>query len=340
MYCRILLQELTKTEFNVGYSIKGLKHLTSENKFNPMLPFKRAEFIQHKPILQKGMSISGYQPKLQLIIQNHQFDIQHAGGNYILKPSPEAYPFLAENEHATMAVMRALKFDVPPNGLVFFQTDNLAEAEYAYVIKRYDRKGEEKIHQEQLDGAMNVPEKYGKIRANSHESYISYEQVVLFLLAHLGKTLALQKELFRRIVYAYLLGNNDLHLRNFSIIHGEKLTLAPIYDFIATAPYTDIFNGGLLALPLLKKEEGNAELAFGFETQYGCYIGVDFIEFGRNIGLSEKLTKKLLSDLIKEQTKVEEIYHRSFMPQPDIEKVLTCYRQRLGYLQIFEAEKL
>lgn len=340
MYCRILLSPLNGKEPQAGYSLKGLLELTGNKTFNPLLPFKRSDFLFHKPTTQKGMSISGYQPKLQLVIKDNQANIVNSGGELILKPSPEAYPFLAENEHATMAVMRALKFDVPPNGLVFFHTDNLAEAEYAYAIKRYDRNGEEKIHQEQLDGAMNVPEKYGKIRANSNESYISYEQVVLFLLEHLGKTVALQKELFRRIVYAYLLGNNDLHLRNFSIIHAEKLTLAPVYDFISTAPYTDIFNGGLLALPLLKKEEGNAELAFGFDTQYGCYIGVDFIEFGKNIGLSEKLTQKLLTDLLKEQPKVEEIYQRSFMPQKDIDTVLKCYRQRLGYLQIFEAEKL
>lgn len=342
MYCRILLTPLSENKKATGYSHKGLKYLTGEKSFNPMLPFLRSEFIQHKPIEQKGMSISGFQPKLQLVVSNGQFQIMQEKGDYILKPSPEAYPLLAENEHATMAVMKALKFDVPENGLVFFRIENSNEREYAFVIKRYDRQNGEKIHQEQLDGAMGIAEKYGKINPNSSESFVSYEQICQFLLTHLDNTLALQKELFRRVVYAYLLGNNDLHLRNFSIIYDQfgKPSLAPIYDFISTAPYPAIFNSDLLALPLLKREEGGKELAAGFDTQYGCYIGVDFLEFGKNIGLSEKLTQKVLTDLCKEKEKVETVYQRSFMSETDRETVLKCYHQRLNYLQIFRAEAL
>lgn len=342
MQCHISLETLLKSEVDLGYSRKGLKALTGNETFSPMLNFERQEFERFRPKKQKGMSISGYQPKLQLIIQDNQFDIIDSQGDYILKPSPNEYPYLAENEHATMQVMKALKFDVPENGLVYFKTDSLKDREYAFTIKRYDRVNGEAIHQDQLDGAMNIAEKYGKIKGDNQQ-YISYEKVIKFILKSVtDKNLALQKDLFLRVIYAYLLGNNDLHLRNFSLIMSKNniISLAPIYDFVSVKPYPEIFDSNLLALPLLEKEEGGNQLASGFETKYGCYLGMDFIEFGKNIGLSEKLCEKLLIDLIKSREKIISIYRQSFMPKAHIEQVLKCYEQRLNYLQIFNEPKL
>ncbi|OOF59811.1 type II toxin-antitoxin system HipA family toxin [Rodentibacter genomosp. 2] len=337
--CRILMKPLKKSEMESGYSEEGLHQLTGNKKFNPQLPFSRQEFITSKPKKLKGMSISGFQPKLQLIINENQFNSIDQQGNYILKPSPDNYPFLAENEHATMRVMAELGFDVPANGLFPFTNKSTAtEKELAFVIKRFDRDRNGKpIHQEQLDGAMNIKEKYGKIKPDN-EQYISYERVAKFILQHTENNLALQRELFRRIVYAYLLANNDLHLRNFSLLYPKNNAskLAPIYDFVSVAPYEE-FNSALLALPLLEKEEGNQSLAHGFNTQYGEYIGDDFIEFGENIGLNKKvILQKLIPEIIKEKEQVESIYQRSFMPQSHIETVLKTYYKRLQLLDIWE----
>lgn len=342
MRCPILLTQLSQSELKSGYSRKGLKLLTDNPKFNPMLNFDRFEFEVICPKKQKGMSISGYQPKLQLRIHHNQFDIIDSKGDYILKPSPVAFPFLAENEHATMQVMKALKFDVPETGLVYFKTEDPTKKQFAFVIKRYDRFNGKPLHQEQLDGAMNIPEKYGKF-SDDDEQYISYEKAIKFILNNVtNKNLALQTDLFLRVVYAYLLGNNDLHLRNFSLIISQDnhISLAPVYDFVSVKPYAEIFNDSLLALPLLEKEEGGKELATGLETKYGCYLGIDFIEFGKNIGISEKLCQKLLTDLPKYNAKITEIYQHSFMPKEHIEQVLQCYQQRLNYLQIFNEPKL
>lgn len=338
MRCRITLQPLLTQE--QWYSKKGLISLTQNPRFLPKLPFSRQDFAMSLPKKQKGMSISGYQPKLQLIIQHGQFNAINQQGEFILKPSPTDYPFLAENEHATMVVMKALGFDVPPNGLFPFQTEK--EAEFAFVIKRFDRENGRPIHQEQLDGAMNISEKYGKI-GHDDEQYVSYERVCKFILMHTENHLSLRQDLFRRVVYAYLLGNNDLHLRNFSLIYQQdgRAKLAPIYDFVSIAPYPDVFNHAFLALPLLEKEEGGAILAHGFNTQYGEYIGQDFIEFGEKIGLSRNiLLQKLLPQLLQEQEIVTEIYLSSFMPEADKNSVLKCYERRLKMMQIIDEPTL
>lgn len=63
-YCRISLGKLTGNEVIKGYSTSGLLSLVGEKDFSCELPFNRNEFIKNKPQQQKGMSISGYQPKI------------------------------------------------------------------------------------------------------------------------------------------------------------------------------------------------------------------------------------------------------------------------------------
>lgn len=344
MRCHILLTQLTQAkERESGYSAKGLKQLTGSGKVNPQLGFTRNEFIHELPKAQRGMSISGYQPKLQMVVRDGEFAVVEHQGEYILKPSPAEFPHLAENEHATMRLMARLGFDVPPNGLVSFAPEVNEPRELAFVIRRFDRDIQTgaAIHQEQLDAAMNVGEKYGKTGGDGKQ-YVSYQQLAEFLTQHVNSNLAFKIDLFRRIAYAYLLGNNDMHLRNFGLIHpriGEP-TLSPVYDFVSVAPYPAIFSSGFMALPLLSCEEGDRELSPGFKTAYGEYLGMDFRELGLAMGLTEKLIVKLLGDLQKESRIVDEVYRDSFMPVADVEATLRCYYQRLDRLMRLDEVEL
>ena len=344
MRCHILLTPLLQAkEQESGYSSKGLKQLTGSGKVNPQLSFTRDDFIHELPKAQRGMSISGYQPKLQMVVRAGEFAVVEHQGEYILKPSPAEFPYLAENEHATMRLMARLGFDVPPHGLVSFAAvDNETERELAFVIRRFDRDIQTgaAIHQEQLDAAMNVGEKYGKTGSDGKQ-YVSYQQLAEFLTQHVNSNIAFKIDLFRRITYAYLLGNNDMHLRNFGLIHpriGEP-TLSPVYDFVSVAPYPAIFSSGFMALPLLRCEEGDRELAPGFKTAYGEYLGMDFQALGLSMGMTEKLIVKLLNDIRKESRIVDAVYRDSFMPAKDVEATLRCYHQRLDRLmRLDEAE--
>lgn len=345
-HCRITMTPLSQpNEVEAGYSLKGLKTLTGSSKTNPQLDFTRAQFTQEMPKKQKGMSISGYQPKLQMVLEQAEFAVIDAQGSYILKPSPEDFPHLAENEHATMHLMARLGFEVPPIGLLRFKPEQAGDQpEFAFVIKRFDRdaKTGEPLHQEQLDAAMDIGEKFGKT-LDDGKQYISYERIARFLIQHVNDNLKFKIDLFRRIVYAYLLGNNDMHLRNFGLIHpaAGQPRLAPVYDFVSVAPYPAYFTSCYLALPLLMREEGEQALAPGFETAYGEYLGMDFKLLGLSMGMSEKLLEKLLLvDLSKEKPIVEQVYQGSFMPQEAIQTTLQCYHQRLSRMQILAAEPL
>lgn len=241
-----------------------------------------------------------------------------------------------------MAVMKALGFNVPVNGLVSFKPESNEPLEYAFVIKRYDRtSNDELIHQESLDSAMNIADKYGKLGGGDSQ-FVSYESVCLFILSNTSNDIAQRIELFRRVIYAYLLGNNDLHLRNFSLLRNTDFsnTLAPIYDFVSVAPYLE-YCSSYLALPLLKKEEQDNNLAHGFNTRYGQYIGQDFIEFGINIGLSQQLIEKRLFPVIQKEAQiVRDIYQRSFVSEEYQQAILRMFEQRLKLLSYVDKPEL
>lgn len=338
--CKITLDEIKGDDKYNGYSAQGLKFLFGNTQTQTILRFNRTQFIQDKPGEQKGLSISGYQPKLSLKLEDNILNVTERDGQYILKPSPEAYPYLAENEHATMKVMKTVGLYTPPFGLVLFKSEEGKENERVFIIKRYDRaENSSKIHQEQLDGAMGIEDKYGNING---VQTVSYERVAKFLIENIDKSLAFKKHIFLMVVFAYVLGNNDLHLKNFGIIMFEdgRKQIAPVYDFINVASYTTTFESCFLALPLLELEEYQKELAPGFNTQYGCYIGYDFIRFGKGIGLSEKSAIKYLREVIAKKEIIQNIYSNSFMNEKDTEKAIECVESRMNKIGVFEYSPL
>lgn len=82
--------------------------------------------------------------KAQLAIRENQLKLVDSDGLFIMKPSPEEYPHVAENEHATLLLMGKAGFNVPPCGLV-----RLNDGHLVFVIRRYDRNPDgQRIHQE------------------------------------------------------------------------------------------------------------------------------------------------------------------------------------------------
>lgn len=328
--CLVSLRPLGLRQPQPGYTRAGIYSLLGDEKADMVLPFTRQNFIQEQPRFQQGMSISGYQPKLSLHIKNHQFAVTSSGGTFILKPSPEEYPHLAENEHATMTVMKRLKFRVPPFGLVRFAPENENPGELAYIIKRYDRHGEARLHQEQLDGAMGIDDKYGN---DGRLRTVSYERICRFYADEINGGLAARREVFLRIVYAYVLGNNDYHLRNFGIIRPEtgQPALAPVYDFVSVVPYPAAFND-YLALPLLIQEERDGELAPGLESQHGEYTGRDFILLAQGSGIVAAFAEKCLNEVITSLPIIESTFNASHMPPEHIQAVLKYVNRRINLL--------
>ena len=142
-YCKISLKKLTGKQNRPGYHNNELKKLFGSTRVNPCLPFSRSELFQSSRENVQGMSISGVQQKLSLKEnEKHELIATAEGGEYILKPSPEAWPNAAENEHAAMEVSRLMGIDTARCGLVSFDGGELA-----YITRRFDRQGDgNKLH--------------------------------------------------------------------------------------------------------------------------------------------------------------------------------------------------
>ncbi len=243
------------------YSEKGLKLLSPVLKDLAMLDFSAEELRTEAMMRASKMSIQGVQPKLSAIlnIKAGQFEITDKNGRYILKPQHHIFPELPQNEDLTMHLAAIVGIDTPLHGLVYANDSSLT-----YFIKRFDRKGQkDKLAVEdfaQLAG-MSRDTKYG----------YSMEKLVT-LLDNFCTFPAIEKaKLFKRVIFNYLIGNEDMHLKNYSVIVRDgKVELAPAYDLLNS---TIVLKGDIeeIALSLKgKKSNLNADVLIGYFGKERC----------------------------------------------------------------------
>ena len=331
-YCKISLKKLTGKQNKPGYHNTEFKKLFGSTKVNPCLPFSRSEFFQSSRENVQGMSISGVQQKLSLKEnEKHELVATAKGGEYILKPSPEAYPNAAENEHAAMEASRLMGIDTALCGLVNFEGGELA-----YITKRFDRQTDgNKLHQEDLMQCFDLPsdDKYDK----------TYEEAGKLIDEVTNGKQAVILDFVRRVIFAYVTGNDDLHLKNFSVQRlpdnnthfYDKLT--PNYDCLFCDAFRDKESGmGLLALGLLHdQEEGDEEFTDTY-NHYGYYTGLDFLELGRRLGLQEKPIQTFITKLKTNQKKMIDLINHSYMPEAMKSRAAKLVESRIRAIQIID----
>lgn len=158
------------------------------------------------------------------------------GGDWIVKlPSPE-FEGVPENEFSMMTLAQKIGMDVPPVRLVNIKAiENLPEGvnikgDQAFVIQRFDRLRSGPVHIEDFAQIFGVypDKKYKKATMQRIAQVIGAEG--------LDTDIA---EFTRRLVFNALIGNADMHLKNWSLIYPNKRSaaIAPAYDFLSTTPY-------------------------------------------------------------------------------------------------------
>ncbi len=159
------------------------------------------------------------------------------GGSWIVKLPSTRFPAVPENEYTMMALARAVGIAVPRTELIEISdigglpADIGAMEGKALAVQRFDRdvKGET-IHMEDFAQVFGLyPEdKY---------HHRSYANIAAVLWAETGE--GGTYEFFRRLVFSVLIGNADMHLKNWSLLYPDQRTpvLSPAYDFVATLPY-------------------------------------------------------------------------------------------------------
>jgi len=201
---------------------KFLKKLFNTSKL-PKLNFSLSEISQEAQKLAGKLSISGVQPKLSVKLdKKHNLLIPVSeGGEFILKPQTPTFPNIPENEQCCMDIANALKIDTPLHCLIPLKDNTLA-----YIIKRFDRNKNTKIHQEDFTQILEQTNKYKG----------SAEQIGR-KIKKISSIPGYDSQLFfERVILNFILGNGDAHLKNYSIFYldNNNIRLTPVYDIVSS----------------------------------------------------------------------------------------------------------
>ncbi len=196
----------------------------------PDLPYSEKDLEPlARQVIQTQTAVTGVQAKLSIhIMESHagsqRFTIVGLWGGYILKPATPSYPQLPEVEDLTMHLAQLAAIKTAPHSLI-----RLTSGELAYVTKRIDRTSNHKLAMEDM---CQLTE---RLTENKYQG--SYEQI--------GKTIQKYSatpgldlvNFFELVLFSFLTGNADMHLKNFSLLEqpGLGMILSPAYDLVNTA---------------------------------------------------------------------------------------------------------
>lgn len=285
--------------------------ISASLSFSPPRQATPEEALRYRELTRR-MSMSGVQEKFSIRVAaaSDELELTATGGQYILKPIPridihaEAVP---ANEHLTMQLARQV-FKMPVAACAVLR---FATGQPAYLTRRFDV---------QADSSRLLQEDFAQLAGQTERQHgpnykyeYSYEEMGLLLRRLLPATyLPELSAFFRVLLFNYLTGNGDAHLKNFSLRRtpaDEAYHLTPAYDLLNTKlhfPYESDTAVPLFADPTTDPPSFNA---------LGFYTYPDFLELGRRLGLPLSRVRKLLTDIVSHEAQVQQLIDRSFLPE-------------------------
>lgn len=317
--CRSLLIDQREE----GFSSRALRALTDGRKANFIMSFSRKD-LNLSAVNSSGLrtlSISGVQDKVGLVLNKGVFSLAESASRYILKPVPslDTVRFRSDipaNEHLTMQIAGQLcGIETAPNACV-----RMSDGEEAYLVKRFDYHGDEKIRQEDFAQLLSRSEEtHGK----NYKYDCSYEEAAGAIRRFCPAHRIEMPKFFRIVVFNYLFGNGDAHLKNFSMyetVNGDYV-LTPAYDLLNTSLH--IPSESPLALDLFS--EGYYTPSF---EALGFYSRADFEEFADRIGVHKKVAFDILDEFGELGNEVVNLVARSFLSDAAKEAYVTLFEDR------------
>ena len=294
-----------------SYSETGLRSIHSKLKHLEPLEYSYAAQLAEVRQRSDKMSIQGVQPKLSAVLKlkDSSFALVDRGGRFILKPNPLAYEEVPANEALTMRMAAEVGIEVPVHGLLRAKDDS-----WVYFVKRYDREGRTgKVHVEdfaQLSGATRVTK------------YDSSLERVVQLVEQFCTFPAIEKpKLAKRLLFCFLTGNEDMHLKNFSIwMQDGVVSLTPAYDLLNST------------LVLENAKEESALPLQGKKRKLTKELWLDYFCKER-LNLNEGQIDKVVKDLQKAMPAFNELIKQSLLSedrQAGYRTILHARAKRLG----------
>lgn len=288
------------------YSLSGLRQLSPQ--LNNLKPLNlNADEQRQESIARAGkMSIQGVQKKLSAILKTKEecFQIVDQHGRYILKPQSDIYPELPENEAITMTLANTIGLEVPVHGLVYSKDNSLT-----YFIKRFDRIG----HHKKL-AVEDFTQLLGEDRHTKYKG--SMEKVIGVIETFCTFPKIEYVKLFKLTLFNFLVGNEDMHLKNFSLIrHDKKISMSPAYDLLNSS-IAQKNTKEEIALPL-KGKKNNL-------TKNDLLIYFAF----QKLQINQTIIDGIMQEFYQIMPKWQELIRASFLSQKMQENYLQLLEQR------------
>lgn len=264
----------------------------------------------------KGYTIPGVQKKLSLHLSKEVYPrltVVNYPTGYILKPQVKEFRALPEAEHIVMSMADKAKIRTVPHALV------KSKDSYAYITKRIDR-----VFSKDSNVKLIAMEDFCQLdlRLTQDKYKGSCERCGNIIKKYSSRSGLDMTELFYRLVFSFIVGNSDMHLKNFSLIESEsgsgEYHLSPAYD--------------LLPVNVIMPED-KEEFALPINGKKRNIHRKDFLIFAAGCGIAKLAAEKMIEQLISMVPIFIEMCCNSLMPQDMKEAFIELVDKRVSVLR-------
>lgn len=244
-----------------------------------------------KTTVNNRIAVTGVQPKLSVELEDvkgaeKRLTIVGLWGNYILKPQNTHYAQMPEVEDLTMHLAKIFKLNTCKHCLL-----KASDGQMVYIAKRFDREKGQKIHIEDFCqiGEFQTEQKY-------NSSYEHCGKLITKYCTNSGLDLV---NFFELLIFSFLSGNNDMHMKNFSVVHKQdEILLSPAYDLI---------NSNLI------NPKDKEDVALNLNGKKKKLSRKDFEMLASVLKISDVILERIFDKYHKNTDKVFKLIDQSFM---------------------------
>jgi serine/threonine-protein kinase HipA len=265
-------------------------------------------------------TIPGVQKKISLHLSRqtpHRLTVVDYPTGYILKPQTKEFEQLPEAEDACMKMAEIIGIRTVPHGLI-----QMKNGTYAYITKRIDRhmgyqKGKE------ADVELYAMEDFCQLscRLTQDKYRSSYEQCAKILWRYSKQPGIDVTELFLRLVFSFVTGNSDMHLKNFSLIEDapgtRQFSLSPAYD--------------LLPVNVIMPED-TEQMALTLDGKKKGIHKKEFMHFAENSRIATKSAERMIQKVIGAKEQYLRACEESYMSETQKKQMKILIQERIAIL--------
>lgn len=269
----------------------------------------------------KGFTVPGVQKKMSLHLtkgaDHPRLTLVDYPTGFILKPQTKEYEALPEAEYLVMQMARISGIATVPFALI--KTQGKA-ADKAYITRRIDRAlSSGKQPNLQLLAMEDFCQLAQRLTEDKYRG--SYERCAKIIAQFSDRPGLDLSELFMRVVFSFIVGNSDMHLKNFSLIEtaacSQRYVLSAAYDMLPVN----------VILP-----DDDEQMALTLNGKKRNLRRNDFLKFAQSSDISSEAAAKMIRKLVSLYPRYLAMCQESYLPSKLKERFCTVMEERIAAL--------